>query len=39
VRTAGEYASWKGSINMIADPEALHLIHDPNSTFFAFLLA
>src|SRR6201993_1028716 len=38
VRTAGEYASWKGSINMIADPEALHLIHHPNSIFLFFFL-
>jgi hypothetical protein len=33
VRTAGEYASCKGCINMIANPEILHLRHDPNSTF------
>ena len=38
MRTAGEYASWKGSINMIADPEALHLIHHPNSIFLFFFL-
>jgi hypothetical protein len=29
----------KRTINMIADPETLHLSHHPSSTFFAFLPA